>query len=365
MNPVKVCYYISGHGYGHAVRSVSVLRELIALGCTVWVKTLSPPFLFHDKWKGKAKVFPEGFDVGLVQKDNLRFDLDKTYRQITILLAQAEEKIEKEKAFLLQNRIRGVVCDIPFLPLEAARRAGIPSVAVGNFSWDWIYSHYARKDRRWKSIVRAVRGYYRQAGLLLRLPLHGEMTAFPRVEDIPLIARKSSLKKGEVRALLQLPSDRKIGLVSFSDLPLPSRALQRINALSSKYFFLIREPLNWKGPAFRKVRNKELSFIDLVRAADFVLTKPGYGIVSDCLALKVPLVYSDRGDFPEYEILVREVKRRLPHRHIPQRDLLSGRWEDHLDPLFPPQGGGVPLSLQGAKTAARKIRQWFTAYGRG
>ena len=37
------------------------------------------------------------------------------------------------------------VGDIPPLAFAAARRAGLPSVAVGNFSWDWIYGHLAAR----------------------------------------------------------------------------------------------------------------------------------------------------------------------------------------------------------------------------
>lgn len=362
MDPLKICYYISGHGYGHAVRSALVVRELMALGCSLWLKTLCPPFLFQDGGPGRARVIKEGFDVGLVQVDNLRFDLEKTYEAIKILLDEAEERIEAERAFLLRNRFDGVICDIPFLPLAAARRAGIPSVAVGNFSWDWVYAHYARKDERWRPLVKTIRGYYREAGLLLRLPFAGDMDAFGRVEDIPLIARKSKKKKAELRRLLNLPSDRKIGLVAFSHLPLSRGALQEVNALSSGYLFLIRDPLNWKGPAFRKVRGKGLSFIDLVRSADFVLSKPGYGIVSDCLAHQIPLVYCDRGDFPEYGILVREIKRRLPYRHMRQEDLTSGGWKRYLECFHRPQGSGFPLKLNGARVAAEKIRRWFDPF---
>jgi L-arabinokinase len=360
---MKIGYYISGHGYGHAVRSVPVIRGLKDLGCTVLIKTLCPPFLFRDGGKEGIRVLPEEFDVGLVQTDNLRFDLEKTYKEVTALLDSAEERIEKEKDFLLRNKVNGVVCDIPFLPLEAAFRAGLPSAAVGNFSWDWIYAHYAKKDERWSFVVRAIRPYYRRAGLLLRLPFHGPMKAFPRVEDIPLVLRRSSMKKMEIRRLLDLPKDRKIGLVAFSHLSLSSRALKEINALSSRCLFLIREPLNWEGPAFRKVKGKGLSFIDLVRGADFVLTKPGYGIVSDCLAHKVPMVYCDRGDFPEYAILVKAIKTGLPHQYLSQKDLYEGRWEKVLAPFRPPLGGRLWRG-NGAGVAAKKIVRWFVAFYR-
>ena len=50
-----------------------------------------------------------------------------------------------------------------------------------------------------------------------------------------------------------------------------------------------------------------LEYVDLVGAADVVVTKPGYGIVSDAIAAGTRMIYTDRGDFPEYPILVREM----------------------------------------------------------
>ena len=35
-----------------------------------------------------------------------------------------------------------VVADIPPLALAAARLAGVPAIALGNFTWDWIYRDY-------------------------------------------------------------------------------------------------------------------------------------------------------------------------------------------------------------------------------
>ena len=43
---------------------------------------------------------------------------------------------------------------------------------------------------------------------------------------------------------------------------------------------------------------------DLVRAVDVVVTKPGYGIISECLANDTALLYTSRGDFREYQVLV-------------------------------------------------------------
>ena len=62
-----------------------------------------------------------------------------------------------------------------------------------------------------------------------------------------------------------------------------------------------------------------LRYEDLVAAVDVVVTKPGYGIISECVANDTALLYTSRGDFVEYDVLVREMPRVLRCAFIDQR----------------------------------------------
>ena len=70
---------------------------------------------------------------------------------------------------------------------------------------------------------------------------------------------------------------------------------------------------------------------DLVHAVDLIITKPGYGIVSECIANGTPLVYTSRGVFPEYDVFVREMPRYLRCAYLSNEDLLGGRWGDAIE----------------------------------
>jgi L-arabinokinase len=95
-----------------------------------------------------------------------------------------------------------------------------------------------------------------------------------------------------------------------------------------------------------------LVYPDLVGASDVVVTKPGYGIVSDAIGAGTPLVYTDRGDFPEYPLLVRGMEEWLPCLHVSNEDLLRGRFGEAVDavrrrPLGPrPDHGGAEAAAQ-------------------
>jgi hypothetical protein len=359
MSLPKIVYYISGHGYGHAVRSIQIINELLRLGCTIIVKTITPAFLFQEGLSRPVEIISQSFDVGLDQIDNVRFDLEKTKESVKKLLDSAEELIREEQQFLSSRGISGIVCDIPFIPLATAGRMGLPSVGISNFSWDWIYSFYGKRDPEWYPLAETIRSYYQEGGLLLRLPFYGEMEAFKIIEDIPLVARKSRKGKARIRKTLDLPKDRIIGLIGFSRLDLQQQAIKKIGEFSPHYLFLIKHPLNWQSPIFKRVEQEGISFVDLVCAADFVITKPGYGIVTDCLSHGTPMIYSDRGEFPEYPILVEGIKHHLSYCYMPKEDLYSGNWGPYLEGIKKQLRLEPRLRTDGARVAARRILDWM------
>src|SRR5262249_31236704 len=90
--------------------------------------------------------------------------------------------------------------DIPPLAFAAAARSGVASIAVGNFTWDWIYSIYPAFEEDAPDVVPTIQRAYRSAELGLRLPFGGGFEQMAAVTtDIPLIARRSARPAGSHR----------------------------------------------------------------------------------------------------------------------------------------------------------------------
>ncbi len=60
-------------------------------------------------------------------------------------MAGWDGRVAQEAAWLREAGARLVLGDIPPLAFAAAAEPGLPSVALGNFSWDWIYGHLAAR----------------------------------------------------------------------------------------------------------------------------------------------------------------------------------------------------------------------------
>ena len=352
---VDVVVYVSGHGFGHAVRSAEVCRALLrqAPEIRVQVRTEAPAWLFPPG----VQVVRRRLDVGVVQPDSLRIDPSATLARYAAHVSDEDRLIAAEAAELQAAGAQLVVADVPSAAFVVAERAGVPGVGVANFSWDWIYEPYVADEPAHAPLLDRLRVQYGRATCLLRLPFHGDLSAFPRIEDVPLIARRSRADRATTRRALGLPLDVPVVLLSFGGHAFGGPDAARLRGLD-RFAFVTTVPTG--GP---RAEGNLLSlpplgdeYVDLLAACDVVITKPGYGIVADVLANRVPALYVSRPGFREEPILARalEVEGRaleLPGEALEHWDL--GSWLDRLLALDRPWSD---RALDGADVAARRLR---------
>lgn len=343
-----IAAYVSGHGFGHATRAGEVLRALRELrpALPVTVVSSAPERLFAAALGGTFTYRHVECDAGLAQRDALSIDEEATVARAVEFAATYAALVEQEAGWLSEEEARVVLGDVPPLAFDAAAEVGLPAVGVANFSWDWIYRHMAARHPDLTAIADDAARAYSRSGLLLVLPFAGDLTAFPWRDPIPLVARRPRVAADEARGRLGLPLGKTVVLFSFGGfgLELDRRALAAADGFHPVLSDDVAPQLDAAG----------LGYEDLVGAADVVVTKPGYGIVSDVIGAGRRLVYTDRGDFPEYPILVREMAEYVPAVHVSNEDLMAGRVapavrEVMARPMPPPR------DTSGAEAAARRL----------
>jgi L-arabinokinase len=338
-----IAFYISGHGFGHASRSIELMRALVRRqpNIRIAVKSTAPSWLFDRM----SSVTYERFeaDVGMTQTDSLTIDVDDTAARAGRFYRDFDRRADVEAAWLQSARFTLVLGDIPPIAHAAAARAGLPSLAVGNFTWDWIYESYPTFEQNAPGVVQTIRDAYGQCTRALRLPMHGGFASMSDVVDIPMIGRRATVDRHTARQAMDIPDDRPFVLVSFSGhgLNIPLERIARDEALT-----ILSPPAALPPP---------LEYQDLVAAADVVISKPGYGIVSECAANGTPLLYTSRGQFVEYDVFVAEMPRVLRCRFMPQDDLRSGRWRPHIEALLGQRAPAGRARVDGAEVAAEMI----------
>lgn len=352
---VPIAYYISGHGYGHGARSCQVMASLKKSlpEMALHLRTTAPSWLFQDL---PFSVFYERrlVDVGVVQEDCLQLKLDETVRGCRDFHERLPDFMEEERSFIAKHGIRLVVGDIPPVCFAVAQAAGLPSVAIGNFSWDWIYRAYLSEFPSLRPHVEEMEGFYRKATLALALPLACDLGVFPRQKSIPLITRTSALDRREARKRWNLPDQAPVVLLSFGGLGLKRFPWERLRS-SKRFFFIATGGDPGRDGNLVVLPEVVPHYEDLMRAADAVVSKPGYGVVADAVSHRVPILYTAREDFPEYPFLVEAVEQWATSEFIPQEELLAGNLEPYLARLLAKERHWPEVPLNGAEMAAREI----------
>ena len=184
--------------------------------------------------------------------------------------------------------------------------------------------------------------------MALRLPMSAGFESFSNVKDIPFIARHASHTREETCKILKLPADKPLVLLSFSGYGLPGLDADMLAKFKKHTIITTASapggrtrkdtPATERNGALSTINeevmyNLGVRYEDLVGAAEVVVTKPGYSIIAESIANDTAVLYTSRGHFPEYEVLVEEMPKYLRTAFISQEDLFAGKWESHLDKL--------------------------------
>lgn len=351
----SILYYISGHGYGHAVRSNQVIKELKKgrPDLRIHVRSTAPHWLFDDS-HSKISHTNRSIDIGIIQPNSLEMDLQRTLRACQKLHANLTDLVRQEVAFIKAHEIGIIIGDIPPICFEIAARANIPSVAITNFTWDTIYRFYLDQHPDFSPLVNQMTDFYGKATLALALPYPCDMSMFRRRKDIPWITRTSRLTREQARSVFHLPMSATTILLSFGGLGLDSLPWKRLNQLRN-FFFVVTGPSEVLRSNLLVVAEAQQRYEDLVRAVDVIVTKPGYGIVADVISHRVPILYTDRGPFAEYPKLVEALNECASAEYIPQIDLLRGNLAPYLERLLSRRSNWPDVRLDGAYEAAKSV----------
>lgn len=321
----------SAHGFGHVGRQLALAEALLDGGAEVDLWTAAPPEVVRSDVPG-AGVVPWTVDVGIVQRDSRSEDVAAT-------VARAEALADDARVDALAAALRGydrVVVDVAPAGLEAARRARVPAVAVGNFDWPWIYAHYpvlrglSRRLAAWQA---PHPGWSLGPGPGLR--------GFASVRPFGWLGRRRPARRVAERAVL----------VAFGGLGLADVEawLPRLDGVT----WVLAAPM----PAVDRpdvVRVEGGSFPALVAGADVVLTKPGYGLLAEAALAGTRLVWIDRGAFPEAPWLEAAMRAR-GDRKVDGRDVAGAVRARLADPPPPPVASDVAATLAGLLRSDRPI----------
>src|SRR5439155_27203788 len=137
-------FYISGHGFGHATRDLEVISHLQQQHpeIRIVIRSSVPPWFVERSTRGSVEIQSCETDTGVAQIDSLQLDERATVKRAQAFYRDFAARVEIEARVLGDLGASLVVGDIPPLAFAAAARVRVPSIALANFTWDWIYEAY-------------------------------------------------------------------------------------------------------------------------------------------------------------------------------------------------------------------------------
>jgi L-arabinokinase len=358
---MAIVWYVSSHGFGHAARDVEVINEIGRRrpDVRIVVRRGVPASFVEQSATVPVELQHAETDTGVVQIDSLHIDEAATARQAAVFHEEFSARADAEAEWLRRLPATLVVGAVPALACAAAERAGVPSIVLGNFVGLDRCGLPGLGDGGAGVIGQSAP---RRATCALRLPLHGGFeTMRDVVRDVPFIARRSYRGRDETRRALGLSVADTVVLASFGghNLGLDYGAIARGNPfrlLLTDYEY----PRDADTDSLVRVTRRHLGelglkYEDLIAAADAVVGKPGYGIVSECVANGVAFLYALRSRFVEQDVFEREMPALVRCRRIEQQDLIAGRWQGPIEALLAQPPAPTMPPTNGAEEAGTAI----------
>jgi hypothetical protein len=300
----KISFYISEHGYGHATRSIALVRSLAARGngelrIEVVNHHAAPLLARALAGLGGVSFVDRPTDVGfLCRQDRLEFDRGRTAMRVAAWVGGWKEFVASETARLASDRPDLILSDVAPEPLLVAAKLGVRSTVVSNFSWADQYEPHLRGD-----LVSPIRGAYTLADRWHAYAMRTPLAGIPRVVAAGLVTREPRASREEARARLGISAAEPLVHVGLGWTPDAVAAVGLLDAGSSLPDAALLLSSNLAGltglRGFRKVYaipDDDTEAHEAIAACDLVVAKAGYGTVAEAIAAR-----ADRRD-PDHRI---------------------------------------------------------------
>jgi L-arabinokinase len=286
-----LCYYITGHGYGHATRVIGQVKHLLDRNYVIHIiSSLDPTFLtaniINESNADKAlhlHCHRRVLDAGAVQLDPLHIDIEQSLSNyLNHIHFNHSSLVAHERKFLLDVHADLVLVDATPLPCSAAKAASIPSIIVSNFTWDVTYQFLLDVVRsklsdddvaKYASMVEQASIDVCNAEYYLRLP---GITPLPpqyhgKVIPGPLICRKANQSREQIRESLNIPNSAYMLILGFGGFKLSGSWALRDESLPPNWICIVLGSEGDSMPSNRYITvPKDVYVPNLIGAADAV-----------------------------------------------------------------------------------------------
>lgn len=349
---MRFAYFITPHGYGHAARAASVMSALRARQPALFfdIFTQVPRWFFEESLGDGFEYYRLLTDVGLVQRTTLEENIPETVRRLETFLPFDQGLVEDIAETVRRHGCMAVCCDISPLGIAVGQAAGIPSVLVENFTWDWIYAGYVDQYAGLQPYI----DYLQKQFAAVDNHVQAEPVCAPRDAELRVhpVSRAPRSPANAVRAALDIPQQAPMVLVTMGGVAWEYTFFDHLAEHEDVYFVV--PGVDESTPAPPNVRllapDSDVYHPDLTNAGDAVIGKAGYSTVAEVYHAGVPFGYVLRPQFREAHVIESFIREQMHAMAIDPEHFSDGRWLRELPALL-----DLPRVRRQAKNGADQI----------
>ena len=330
----RIAFFISPHGFGHAARAASIMEALTAIEPSIQfdIFTTVPDWFFIQCNSFTFTYHRLRTDIGLIQKTPFQADLQATVHQLNKFLPFDPTQIAALAENLRQRKCELVVCDIAPMGIRVAQKAGVPSVLIENFTWDWLYQGYRDKGlnqfNRYLHAIFADATYHIQTQPICKSGTT-DLAAAPA-------SRKIKMTSDHTRRKLGLSKSCKVVMITAGGVPKNYGFIDKLKVEADIHFILpgTADSESIRDNLVLLPENSAYFHPDLIAAADAVVGKAGYSTIAEIYQAGVPFGYAVRPENREMKPLVAFVEAQMSGMPIAESDFQNGTFTEHLEKLL-------------------------------
>ena len=325
---------ITAHGYGHATQAGVVVRALRERrpGLEVTIQTtLSRKFL-EEVIRGPFDLIPAASDIGLVNQSAFEVDLEASAAAYRAFHSDWEARLASAADQLRALSPRLLLSDVPYLPLAAAARLGIPAVGFCSLNWADIYAHYLGGRPEAGEVTAQIREAYASATAFV-VPEPGMPMPWLRTvrHAGPCAARGVDRRHELAERCGAAPGDR---LVMVAVGGLAWQAGYADWPMTSGFRWIVQADEPPRRPDMMRLSDAGMPTIDVMASVDAVVGKLGYSLPVEAACHGTPMLYVPRPDWPETPYVSAWMDRHATAAGIGVGALRDGSFVDALEALL-------------------------------
>ena len=352
---------VTAHGYGHLAQVAPVVTELQRRipGLRVTLQGDVDSAFAAARLPAGFQQIKEPGDVALPMTGPLHAAWQAGLALFEQFDAGYEVRLAAQQAIFRGGPPDLLLADVPWLPLDAARRLDIPGAALCSLNWHDILIEGPIGDQVPAAMAARMRAAYSAAELFIRPRPSMPMAWLPNGRDVGPIAPWGRRDPSGLRRRLGIADGIVLVLMLFGgagNLSLPL-------GWEPPDDMLLLTPIAAAADGRKRIRHiPAASLSNVLPSCDAVLTKPGYGTFAEAGCAGIPVLYVPRGDWPEEPYLVDWLDGRVPAAPLPAADLAAGAVAEPLRELIA-RGPAEPLAPTGVEETADLLQRFLSCVG--